>query len=133
MWALIKWLVTRLAIVRWLFKVLGGFAIFVPLALLLKTIGWPVLLVLGALALPVVFVLFVFGLPIFLVILVGGAAMAFLFALLTFGLIALKIALLVVLPAWLLWKLFAWMFCRRDRRTSGESGINEPPPTPATD
>ena len=74
MWSLLKWLAMRLAVVRWLFKVLGGLAVFVPIALLLKTIGLPVLIILGILALPVLFVLFLFGLPIFLVLLVGGMA-----------------------------------------------------------
>ena len=121
MWSLLKWLAMRLAVVRWLFKVLGGLAVFVPIALLLKTIGLPVLIILGILALPVLFVLFLFGLPIFLVLLVGGMAMGVLFAAMAFGLMALKFAVFVVLPLWLVWRLFAWMF--RGRR-------HVPPPQP---
>ncbi|PYP68202.1 MAG: hypothetical protein DMD26_02600 [Gemmatimonadetes bacterium] len=113
MWSLLKWLVMRLAIVRWIFKVLGLVA-FLPIAFLLKAIGIPLLIVLAVLALPVLFVLFLLGLPIFLVLLVGGLAMGALFAALSFGILALKVAIFVVLPMWLLWKLGSWMFRRRD-------------------
>ena len=121
MWSLLKWLALRLGVLRWLFKVLG-LAVFLPLAFLLKTIGLPVLIVLGVLALPVLFVLFLFGLPLFLVLLVGGLVIGTLFAALAFGLLALKFAVFVVLPAWLLWRLFAWMFSRTrgtPQRTEG--------------
>ena len=137
MWALIKWLVLKLAVVRWLFKTLGGLAIFVPLALLLKTIGWPILLVLGVLALPVLFVLFIFGLPIFLVLVVGGMVMSFLFALLSFGLVVLKFAVLVVLPIYLLWRIACWLFRRPNggtpRESSSDIGETGPSAPPATD
>ena len=116
MWAFLKWLAMRLALVRWLFKILGGLAVFLPLAFLLKTIGLPILIVLAVLALPILFVLFLFGLPIFLVLAAGGLAMGVLLAALSFGVLALKFALFVVLPMWLLWKLAAWMFRGRDRR-----------------
>ena len=111
LWSLLKKLVMRLAFVRWLVKILGMLA-FLPIAFLLKTLGLPILIVLGILALPVLFVLFLFGLPIFLVLLAGGLVMGVLFAALAFGLVALKIAVFVVLPAWLLWKLFTRMFRR---------------------
>src|SRR5215510_10815321 len=101
MWSLIKWLVMKLAVVRWLFKILGGFGFLIPLALLLKTIGWPILLILGVLAAPVLLFLFIFGLPIFLVLIVGGMIMSFLFAVLSFGVVVLKIAVGVGIPLWL--------------------------------
>ena len=41
--------------------------------------------------------------------------MAVLFAVVTIGIVALKIFLFVVLPVWLLWKLASWAFGRRDR------------------
>jgi len=116
MWALLKWLAMKLAIVRWIFKILGLFA-FLPIAFLLKAIGIPLLIVLAVLALPVFFLLFLFGLPIFLVLLAGGLAMGVLFAALAFGLFALKIAIFVVLPIWLMWRLASWAFrggARRD-------------------
>ena len=115
MWGLILKLAARLAMVRWLFKVLGGLGLLVPLAFLLKIIGIPVLLVLAVLALPVLFMLFIFGLPIFLVLMVGGALLGLLGAVLAAGMMALKVAIFVVLPIWLLWKLVSWMFGRRSR------------------
>lgn len=113
-WSVLKWLVMRLAIVRWLFKILGGLGVFLPLAFLLKAFGLPVLIVLAVLALPILFVLFLFGLPLFLVLLVGGLAMGVLFAALAFGLLALKFAVFVVLPIWLLWRLASWLFRGRN-------------------
>src|SRR5690348_16614900 len=113
MWSIVKWLVMRLAIVRWLFKILG-LGVFLPLALLLKTIGLPVLMVLGVLALPILFMLFLFGLPIFLVFLAGGLVLGVLFMMLSLGLVALKFAIFVVLPIWLVWKLVSWLFSGRN-------------------
>jgi hypothetical protein len=109
MWALIKWLVMKLAVVRWIMKVLSMIA-FLPIAFLLKAVGLPVLIVLAVLALPVLFLLFLFGLPIFLVLLVGGLAMGALFVALSIGMMALKFAIFVVLPIWLGYKLISWLF-----------------------
>jgi hypothetical protein len=103
----------RLAIVRGIFKVLG-LAAFLPIAFLLKAVGLPVLIVLTVLALPVLFLLFLFGLPIFLVLLAGGLAMGVLFAALSLGIVALKFAIFVVLPIWLLWQLASWLFRGRN-------------------
>jgi hypothetical protein len=114
MWSILKWLAMRLAIVRWLFKILGGLGVFLPLALLLKAFGLPVLIVLGILAAPILFVLFLFGLPLFLVLLAGGLALGILSAVLVFGLLALKVAIFVVLPIWLLWRLGSWIFRGRN-------------------
>ncbi|HKW46651.1 MAG TPA: hypothetical protein VJN70_04370 [Gemmatimonadaceae bacterium] len=115
MWAILKWLAMRLAIVRWIFKILG-FLTFLPIAFLLKAVGLPILIVLAVLALPIFLLLFLFGLPIFVVFAVGALAMGVLFAALAFGVFALKIAIFVVLPVWLLWRLVTWMFRGRDRR-----------------
>lgn len=115
MWAILKWLAMRIAIVRWIFKILALLS-FLPIAFLLKAFGLPILIVLAVLALPVLFLLALFGLPLFLVLLAGGLAMGVLFAALAFGLFALKIAIFVVLPAWLLWRLASWVFRGRDRR-----------------
>jgi hypothetical protein len=122
MWSLLKWLAMRLAIVRWIVKILG-LAAFLPIAFLLKAVGLPILIVLAVLALPVLFLLFLFGLPIFLVLLVGGLAMSALFAVLSLGMVALKVAIFVVLPVWLGWKLMAWLF-------RGRNGSVRPTPTP---
>ena len=46
MWSAIRWLVLRLAAIRWLFK-LGGLAFLIPIVMLLKAIGLPLLAVLS--------------------------------------------------------------------------------------
>lgn len=120
MWSALRWVVLRLAAVNWLFKTLGGFAILVPIAFVLKMIGLPVLLVLCVLALPILFVLFIFGLPIFLVLAVGGMVMGLLGAVLAIGVAAVKIGLFVVLPIWLVFKVCSWIFRKR--------GPDAPPP-----
>ena len=128
MLSVLKWLVMRLAAVRWIIKVLGSLGILLPLAFLFKFIGLPILGVLGVLALPVLFVLFIFGLPIFLVLIVGGGVLGLLFALLSIGLMALKIGILVVLPIYLVYKLLSWIFGRS--RRNGDTG-NAKPSTPS--
>jgi hypothetical protein len=115
MWAILKWLAMRLTIVRWIFKILG-FLAFLPIAFILKAVGLPILIVLAVLALPIFLLLFLFGLPIFLVFAAGALAIGVLFAALAFGVFALKIAVFVVLPLWLLWRLASWMFRGRDSR-----------------
>ena len=126
MWSLIKWLVMKLALVRWLIKVLGGFGFLIPLALLLKTIGWPILMILGVLAAPVLFFLFIFGLPIFLVVIVGGMIMSFLFAVLSFGFVVLKLAVVIGVPLWIAWTLFNWMFRGKKKRSDGGDETKKP-------
>ena len=117
MWSAIRWLVLRIAAIRWLFK-LGGLAFLLPLALLLKTIGIPLLIVLAVLAIPVLIILFLFGLPIFLVFIFGSMLMGLIGVVLTVGIAALKFGLFIVLPIWLFWKLGGkisrWIFKRRD-------------------
>lgn len=121
MWSFISRLVLRLAAIRWLFK-LGGLGLLIPIAFILKVIGLPVLLVLMVLALPVLALLFLFGLPIFLVLLVGGMFMGLVGAVLSIGLVALKIAIFVVLPIWLTMKLVGWIFRGFRRRRGGGRG-----------
>ena len=130
MWSAIRWLVLRLAAVRWLFK-LGGLAFFIPIVMLLKAIGLPVLMVLSIVAIPVLIVLFLFGLPIFLVLMAGGAIMGLLSLVVTIGIAALKIGIFVVLPIWLTFKLFSWIFHRG--RGGGSAGEPPPPPPPVSD
>ena len=136
MWSFISRLVLRLAALRWLFK-LGGLGLLLPIALVLKAIGLPVLIVLMVLALPVLALLFLFGLPIFLVLLAGGAVMGLLGMVMTLSLVALKIALFVVLPAWAIWKLGSMLFCRRKGNGPDDSGASTggssdvPPPDTA--
>jgi hypothetical protein len=122
MWSAIRWLVLRIVAARWLFK-LSGLALLLPIAMLLKTIGLPLLGVLGVLAFPILILLFVFGLPIFLVLVVGGLLIGMLGIALTMGLVAIKIGLFIVLPVWLVFKLFSTV-CRRSGGKGGEGGTN---------
>jgi hypothetical protein len=130
MWSFISRLVLKLAAVRWLFK-LGGLALLVPIAFFLKVVGFPILLIVGLFAIPVLILLFLFGLPIFLVLIGGGLFMGLLAMVVTIGIAALKIGLFVVLPAYLIWKVFCWIF----RRGNGGNDETPPPmtPPPATD
>ena len=133
MWAAIRWLVLRLAAVRWLFK-LSGLALLLPLALLLKTIGLPILAVLSIVSLPLLFLLLIFGLPIFMVLLVGGLLMGVFSVVLTIGIAAVKIGLFVVLPIWLVWmvgsKLYHWIVGGRNGGAKGGEPTPPPPPEP---
>jgi hypothetical protein len=125
MLAFIAKLVAQLAMIRWLFK-LGGLALLLPLAALLKAIGLPVLLVLLVVGAPVLILLFLFGLPIFGVLAVGGVLIGLVAMLLVLGFATLKFAIFVVLPIWLMWKLACWAW-RGLRR--GDGGSDTPPPT----
>ena len=110
---MLRWAALRLAAVGWTVKTLAVAALIVPAVLVLQFIGWPLLAILGVLALPVLFVLFLFGLPVFLVLLVGGMLLGLVGAVLSIGLVALKFALIVVLPIWLVWQLGKLLFGRR--------------------
>ena len=130
MWSAIRWLVLRIAAIRWLFK-LGGLAFLLPIiAVLLKTIGLPVLMVLGVLAIPVLIILFLFGLPIFLVMIVGSMLMGVIGMLLTLGMAAVKFALFVVLPIWLMWTLAGklWHWGKKKGTDDSSASDSAPPP-----
>jgi hypothetical protein len=142
MWSAIRWLVLRIAAIRWLFK-LGGLAFLLPIAFLLKTIGLPLLGILSILALPILILLFLFGLPIFLVLVFGSMLMGLIGTVLTIGVAAIKIGLFVVLPIWVAWKvsgkLWRWMSKKGggDSGPTGTTGTSTPPagdssPPPAT-
>jgi hypothetical protein len=127
MWAAIRWLVVRIAMIRWLFK-LGWLGLLIPIVLLLKTIGLPVLLVLAIVAIPLFFLLLLFGLPIILVVVFGSMLMGFLGLVLTLGVVALKIGLFVVLPIWLLWTLATKAYRWSCKRKGGDSAPGDVPP-----
>jgi len=134
MWAAIRWLVLRVAAIRWLFK-LGWLGLFIPIALLLKTIGLPLLGILSIIALPLLALLFLFGLPIILVLMFGGLLMGVVGFILTIGVAALKIGLFVVLPIWLMLvvvrKLYCWIFKRGDGGSHNTpTAPSEPTPPP---
>jgi hypothetical protein len=121
MWSMLIRLVTQLAAIRWLFK-LGGLALLLPIAAILKVIGVPLLAVLSIVGVPVMILLFLFGLPVFLVVGAGVAIMGVFAVALMLGLFALKIFIFVVLPIMLIAKIVKWVFRKRG---------DEPPPTPA--
>jgi hypothetical protein len=132
MWSVIRWLVLRIAAIRWLFK-LGWLGALIPIALLLKSIGLPVLGILAVVAIPLLVLLFLFGLPIFLVLAVGGLFVGALGFALVIGLVALKFFLFVVLPIVLIWKLAAslWRWgCRRGGDGSSPDGGTPPASQP---
>lgn len=138
MWSAIQWLVVRIAAVRWFLK-LGWLGALIPIALLLKTIGLPLLAVLAVVGLPILALLFLFGLPIFLVLIVGAMLVGFLGMVLSIGVVVIKIALFVVLPIWLFWKLgktaFGWA-CKRGDGGDGSSDTttsSSEPFTPSSD
>ena len=132
MWSAIKWVLLRIAAIRWVFK-LGWLGLLIPIAFVLKAIGLPLLLILLVLALPIVFMFFVFGLPVFLVLLAGGAFMGLVSFVLTLSFAVLKIAIFVVLPIWLVFaiapRIARWF---KGGGKGGESKPSEPknPPTP---
>ena len=129
MWSAIRWLVLRVAAIRWLFK-LGWLGALIPIALVLKTIGLPLLGVLGIVAIPLLILLFLFGLPIILVLAFGGLFMGLLGVALMVGLAALKFAIFVVLPVWLMWKLASAIWCRVFKRGGSSPDTGTPPSTP---
>lgn len=81
----------------------------IPVAILLVTIGLPVIAVIAVLCAPVLLVLFIVGLPILIVfaVVVGllGAVFGVVMAFLALGMVALKIALIVLVPLLIL----AWV------------------------
>ena len=103
MWALFKTLLVKFALFRILLKGLGSLAFLIPLALLLKGIGWPLLVVLAVLALPIFLVLLVIGLPIFIVLGIGGLLVSLLFMAMTVGAVFIKFLIFVVVPIMLVW------------------------------
>jgi hypothetical protein len=109
MWTLIKGL-----LLNWLLKSLGSLGFWVPIAFILKVVGLPILMVIGVLALPILIMLALFGMPFILVFLIGGALLAVLSAVLTFGLMALKIIVPIVLLVWVLRWVWGWGNSKHD-------------------
>ena len=91
-----------LALARGLF--LGALALvaLIPVGILLAVIGLPVVAVLCLLALPVLLVLFLIGLPLLIVasVVLGlmGAVFGMLMAFFAVGMVAVKIAFIVLVP-----------------------------------
>jgi hypothetical protein len=86
----------------------------IPIAIVLAVIGLPVIAVLAVLCAPVLLVLFLVGLPILIVfaVVVGllGATFGVLMAFLSVGFLALKVAIIVLVPllilAWIARRVF---------------------------
>jgi hypothetical protein len=100
------------------FLVFGALTLFVllPVAGILTIIGLPLIAVLGAVAVPVLILLFLVGLPVAVVLGVAVVGIGIIFALLGamvgLGLAALKLALFVALPVWIVF----WLIGKMRRR-----------------
>jgi hypothetical protein len=106
MWLMLK----QLFFFRVFLATLGSLGVLVPLALVFGWLGWPVGMVLLALGLPLLVVLALVGFPFFVVFGLTIVMVALLGAVLTVGLIALKIFLFVVLPVVLFVKVCMWLW-----------------------
>ena len=102
-------LFVKLAFFRVLLTLLGSVLVVLPVGLLLiKFLAIPLLAVLAIVGLPLLFVVALLGFPFFIVFAIGGVALALLAAVVTFGFVALKIFLFVVLPIWILLRVMRW-------------------------
>lgn len=102
MLALLKWLLARVALFKLLLKSFGALAWLLPLAMLLKALGWPVLVVLAVLAVPLFIVLMIVGLPILLVAVGVGIMLMIAFWVVSTGILLIKIAIPILLVIWLI-------------------------------
>ena len=115
MWAMLRYVITQIALFRWIFGSLGSLGILIPILMVLKAIGLPVLMVLAVIALPVLLVLLVIGLPIFLVLICGGILLAIAWAFLTVGAVILKPLIFIALPMMVMGYFLWWLFSGRKR------------------
>jgi hypothetical protein len=100
--ALLKWVLARFALFKLLLKSFGALAWLLPIAMLLKALGWPVLIVLGVLAVPLIIVLMIVGLPLLLVAAAAGIMLMIAFWVVSTGLLIIKIAVPILLVVWLI-------------------------------
>ena len=136
MWALIKAVLVKFAVLKAVLKLLkglGSLGIFIPIALLLSTFGWPMLLIIGVLAVPILILLFVLGLPLLLVFGGGGVMLTVIGFVLTTAMPIIKLVLFVVVPLFLmLWMAkFLWRVMFGGPDTRGD--VAAPPPPPPVD
>ena len=106
MWSLITSLLAKWALLKLVLKTLGSLGLMLPIAYVLKAFGMPILILLAILAAPIFIVLAIIGLPFMFVIIVGIMLLVGFFALLSIGLLALKIAIPILLIYWLM----RWFF-----------------------
>jgi hypothetical protein len=112
MWTMLKAVALRFAVGRTLGGMLATLFLFlVPVAGVLKVVGFPLLLVLGIVGAPIFLLLAAIGLPVLLVVAMGGVLLLFVGALLALGILAIKIALPIVLIVWLV----RWLRDRKDK------------------
>jgi hypothetical protein len=119
MWSLITSLLAKWALLKLVIKTLGSLGLLLPIAFVLKAIGMPILIVLAILAAPIFIVLAIIGLPFMFVIIVGIMLLVGFFALLSIGLLALKIAIPILLVYWLL----RWWF-RNGKKASTDPSVD---------
>jgi hypothetical protein len=111
MWSIVKAILIKVGILRGLIAVLGSLAAILPIAIaLIKLVGLPLLAVMFVLALPLLLILALFGFPFIAVLAIAGVVIGIAVALITFGIVAVKFLLFVVLPIWLAWKVASWAF-----------------------
>lgn len=121
MLALLKWILARVALFKLLLKSFGALAWLLPLAMLLKALGWPVLVVLAVLAVPLFIVLMIVGLPILLVAAAAGIMLMTAFWVVSTGILLIKIAIPILLVIWLI-KMFGGF--NRGRGNGGNGGTS---------
>jgi hypothetical protein len=121
MWTLIKSLLTKWALFKVLLRTLGSLAWLIPIAFILKAIGLPVLIMIVILGLPIIIVLAIIGLPIVLVLVFAAMLLAGIFFVLSFGLVALKIAIPVMLVVWFI----RWLRRKNDPTNGGTASATE--------
>jgi hypothetical protein len=90
------------AVIRALFFGAIALVALIPVGIVLAIVGLPVVAVLGLLALPLLLVLFLVGLPLLIVASVAlgliGAVFGVLMAFLSVGIVAVKIAFIILVP-----------------------------------
>ena len=122
MWVLVKSLIVKWALLRYVLGSLGGLLALAPIAWLLKVIGVPLLIILGIIAIPLLILLAAIGLPIAAVLAIGTMIIALLGMLLSMGLVVVKILIFVVLPILAIWALYRWvMATTKPRGGEGET------------
>ena len=119
MWSLITSLLAKWALLKLLLQTFGSLGWLIPIAFILKFIGLPVLAVLALLALPVFIILAIVGLPIMFVLVAGILLLVGFFAMLSIGILVLKIAIPVLLVYWLL----RWWF-RNGKKNSVDPTVD---------
>ncbi|HEX4933166.1 MAG TPA: hypothetical protein VFV33_08310 [Gemmatimonadaceae bacterium] len=103
-------LMVKLTFIRGLLALLASVLVVLPLGLaMLKVLALPLVAVLALIGLPLLVVIALLGFPFFVVFAIAGVVLALLAAVVTFGFIALKVFLFVILPGWLAYCFVRWV------------------------